>query len=167
MKQIVAFLLLAALSGCMTAGRVTGWLNDHPAASARYCADEYPVKTITTVTERVEHDTITVPGGQVVIHDTIPCPDGTSVPVQYEQPCPPVKVVTQTVYRDSVVKVENTAHVRALQADSAYFVRKANEATVRGDKWQKWAYYALAGVVLLAGWTFRNPILGLVKKLIA
>lgn len=164
MKHLIILLAsVIALAGC----KVTeNQVRSYPQL-ARVCADEYPIKTVTLVTERVKYDTITLPGGQVVIRDTIPCPDGSRVPVEYDQPCPPVKVVTRTVYRDSLVQVENTAHVRALQADSTSLTNQVSAAITRGDKWQKWALYALGAAALLAGWIFRSPILSMVKKLIA
>ena len=142
MKKLLRSLTVLLLSSTLFAGcKTTNW--------AQECAERFPPRVHTVVKETVKFDTLTVQGEALTIRDTVPCPDGTKVPVQYTRPCPPVKVVTQTITKDSIVQVENTAQVNALLDKTG---EQANEILLlqeRARQRRKWLFILpFAGALL-------------------
>lgn len=183
---ILAFLLLA---GCITPAKFQDWAKKHPGESARICSDLYPVQG----GYRVGEDSITylpvqvgIPGGVVGIYlpqsatDTAGSRQDGNLTLSWQRTDSGYNIECRAdslqLVLDSLREIhrrvdtqllENTAHIRALQADSATQVQQLGKATARSDKLEKWLWYTIATVVLLMGWIFRMKIFGLVKKLIA
>lgn len=196
MRYILLFVCLA-LASCITPAKFQEWAQRHPDESARICSDLYPVRSeYVKGTDSVRYEAVqlTVPGGMVGLFLPVsPMGNPVDTPMSTTDTAR-AGVLTLTWQKvaggyaikcradslqlllDSAREIhlrvdtrlqENTAHVRALQGDSARLVQQVSKATTRGDALQKWALYAAGGLVLLLGWTFRISILGLVKKLIS
>lgn len=187
MKWITIACLL--LGSCITPAKFQDWAQKHPAESSRICSDLYPVQAgYKTGKDSVQYlpVNVSVPGGMVGLY----LPDSTqrradtaragNITLTWQQVAGGYNILCRAdslqLVLDSLREIHHqvdtqllieNAHVRALQADSTVKVQQLGNATMRGDKWQKWAFYAFAVVALLLGWTFRNSILGLVKKMIA
>jgi hypothetical protein len=144
-----AFLFLTC--GCMTTEKATTYLTKRGELSA-ICAERFPVKEFTTVKIETKYDTILQPGRVITITDTVPCPDGSKVPVSYTKPCPPDHVITKTVTKDSIVTIEKTDKVDAClkQAEKlrSTILTQGNEINrLNRLKW----WLAVGGFVLALG----------------
>lgn len=129
----IVLLILAAIGavsmGCNTAKRAHQYANAHPEEFAEFCAEEYPVKDSLVVRDSVHFDTLYVEG--VTLTDTLVIEGKTVI---LDRPCPPQRVVTKVVRKDSTIYRENTARVAHLGAEI-----KAKEKQITEDKqYIKW-----------------------------
>ncbi len=185
---LAGFLLLA---GCVTENRVRGWLDDHPAAGARILSDLYPVRSGYLPGKdsvRYEAVPVNIPGGMVGLFlPTNPLLDNTHRQVKagnvsadasftgagWQVKCRADSLqllldsAREVHLRVDTQLIENTVHVRALQGDSARLVQQVDEAVTRGNNLEKRALYAFIALAFLALWTFRAPIINVVKKVIS
>jgi hypothetical protein len=176
------------LGSCITPAKFQNWAQRHPGESSHICSDIYPVQSdYRTGKDSVRYEPVqlTVPGGMIGLYLPVnPAPDsmhrqakqgnmnidGTFTGTGWQIQCraDSLQLVLDSLreihLRVDTQLLENIAHVRALQGDSAHLVLRVGKATSRGDTWQKWALYTICGLLLLLGWTFRNPILGLIKN---
>jgi hypothetical protein len=137
MKLTYTFIALSfsmMLLGCMSEKKL-----------AKKCSERFPPTNETEVRIREIVDTLEVPGEVVYVNcDSVI--EWIKDPI-VRVPCPPVKIITKTIVKDSIVKVENTAKSYALQTENnelkADVIGKDKEiATVKEDKndWRKWAF---------------------------
>ncbi len=188
-SRIIRLAAILVLAGCVTESRVRGWLDDHPAAGARIAADMYPVRSSYlpgTDSVRYEAVSVNIPGGVVGLFLPVnPRADSTHHQVKdgdvsadavftgagWQVKC---RADSLQLLLDSAREVhlrvdtqllENTAHVRALQADSTQLTQQLSTANTRCDSLQKRSLYACVALCLLALWTFRASIINLVKKI--
>lgn len=186
---IVFGTILFSLTSCITPAKFQHWARHHPAESSRICSDLYPVQG----GYRVGEDSITylpvnvtVPGGMVGLYlpksatDTAGRRQDGNLILSWQRTDSGYNITCRAdslqLVLDSLREIHqrvdthllvDNAHVRALQADSSNLTQQLGKATTRGDNLLKWAWYLFGVVALLLGWTFRSPILGLFKKLIA
>lgn len=196
MKSRIIILGCLMLASCITPAKFQDWAQRHPGESARICSDLYPIRSdYRTGKDSVRYEPVqlAIPGGMVGLYlpgDTNKTADslirstdtaraglltltwqkvvgGYAINCRADSLLLVLDSMREIHLRVDTQLQENTAHVRALQGDSSRLVQQVDKATSRGDTWQKWALYAFAALLLLTGWTFRKPILGFVKKLIA
>lgn len=116
MKNVTCFLVsVVVLSGCMTERKRADvfhrYARENPIELAEICADEFPVKTITT---KGKTDTVTM-------RDTL----RVRVPVVTKEmdtvwaDCPPAEHVYHYINRTDTIMQENTAMIAALQGKLA------------------------------------------------
>jgi hypothetical protein len=186
---IVFGTIIFSLASCVTPAKYQDWARHHPAESSRICSDLYPVQG----GYRVGEDSITylpinvtVPGGMVGLYlsksatDTAGRRQDGNLTLSWQRTDSGYNITCRAdslqlvldslreIHRrvDTQLLVDN-AHVRALQGDSGRLAQQLGKATTRGDNLLKWVWYLAGAALVLLGWTFRSPILGLFKKLIA
>lgn len=144
MRSKIVILACLALASCITPAKFQEWAKAHPDQSARICSDLYPVKT-----EYREGTTITRTDTAYVTGDSIPCPPAETGKVVYVK-VPDTRTIT--VYQDRVDTVvhENTAHVRALQGDSAHLVVQNGVLQAERDKAKETSRKAIYWAIGLA-----------------
>ena len=150
MRYIYAALLFVTC-GCMTTEKATNYLLKSQKLG-EVCAERFPVKEFTTVKIQTEYDTVQLPGRIHTITDTIPCPDGSKIPVSFTKPCPPVQIITKTVTKDSTITIEKTDKVDAClkQAEKLRSTIQAQENEITRLNRLKW-WFAGTGFVLAMG----------------
>jgi hypothetical protein len=150
--MLVVFLLVAfvgcVLSGCTTAKKATRFMNEHPEVSAAFCAEKYPIDTVTTIKDSLVTDTLLLEDVKYLF-DTIYV---EGKPLLIKQQCPPSKVITQTKYQTIERVVENTAKVAqyeievkqkeaivaAKEAEITEYKAEAKQAKEGRSKWRLW-----------------------------
>ena len=114
MKYSILPLLVALtlLSGCMTqkkrADLFHRYARENPTELAELCADEFPVKVVTT---KGKTDTVTV-RDTLRVKVPVPVPGGTDT---LWADCPPAEQVYHYINRTDTIMQENTAMIAALQ----------------------------------------------------
>src|SRR5690242_1830355 len=101
---------IMGLAGCTTQRKAVRYFNKHGFEAAGYCAQAFPITDSVTHSTTVKYDTITTPGGMVIVKDTTICPASnavTKIITQKVADCPDVQVVTRTVSDTVTVYREN------------------------------------------------------------
>ena len=118
MKYSILPLLVALtlLSGCMTqkkrADLFHRYARENPTELAELCADEFPVKVVTT---KGKTDTVTV-RDTLRVKVPVPVPGGTDT---LWADCPPAEHVYHYINRTDTIMQENTAMIAELQGKLA------------------------------------------------
>lgn len=90
-------------------------MDEHKPAAALYCADRFPVHDSVIVKDSVRYDTTYLPGDSIIFTrpDSI---GGISIDttIPYKKICPPLKIITKTVYHDSLIIRKDIASETAL-----------------------------------------------------
>ncbi len=113
----------------------------HPEILAKVCANNYPVKESTRVETRyIKGETITTPGEIIEVDcDTVINVKkyiGNKVTI----PCPEIKKQVDTIYKDSIVIVENTARWKDLDGINDGLISDMDDLTLKNDKIKKWLW---------------------------
>ena len=153
MKCIIIISLF--LFGCKSAEKL-----------AQKCADRFPVKAETVyIPGESRYDTTYIAGDTMVLQDTIrvECDSAKQIITKYVYRtvnCPDSKVITQHITDTVRITQENTAK-------TAYLQLSIDALTEKNRSQGKAILWLSVGCFVLLVWTFRNPIIGLVKKILA
>ena len=117
MKLLISLSLAAfTLASCMTERKRADvfhrYARENPIDLAELCADEFPVKTITT---KGKTDTVTM-RDTLRVKVPVPVPGGTDT---LWADCPPAEHVYHYINRTDTIMQENTAMIAALQGKLA------------------------------------------------
>lgn len=116
MKIVLIITVVALLSGCMTERKRADifhrYAREHPVDLAEICADEFPVKVVTT---KGKTDTVTV-RDTLRVKVPVPVPGGTDT---LWADCPPSETVYRYINRTDTIMQENTALIAELQGKLA------------------------------------------------
>ena len=140
-------ILLVLLCSCNAQKRFATIAAKHPNDAAHACAALFPVHdsvivhtdTVTTTTQgETQYVTVNCDSAVKYKHDT------TGVLVRLA--CPPAQLITKVVTKDSIVYVENTARIKALEGDAT----KANDKVDRLKKGRNtWRGIGLISLVVI------------------
>lgn len=124
---------------------------NYPAVLAKICADAYPVRIIDST--RTEY----LPGQVVTKTDTVTAecpPNAAGEVVRVKVPCPPSSYRVDTVQTVQFRQVENTAKVKALEAERDDAKAETIKTQERGDRLEKgrntWRVIGLGSMALIA-----------------
>ena len=116
MRIVLIITVVALLSGCMSERKRADifhrYARENPIELAEICADEFPVKTITT---KGKTDTVTM-RDTLRVKVPVPVPGGTDT---LWADCPPAEHVYHYINRTDTIMQENTAMIAALQGKLA------------------------------------------------
>lgn len=135
---------------------------------AKKCMERFPPTNETEVRIREITDTLEVPGEVVYVNcdSVIEWLDNPIVKV----PCPPTKVITKTIVKDSIVRVENTAKSYLLTTENnelkAQVISKDKEIESMTDKRDSWRYRFWVLAIIVAAWIVIKLFGGYVMRLI-
>ena len=131
---------------------------------AEKCADRFPVKAETVyIPGESRYDTTYLAGDTVVLQDTVrvECDSAKQVITRYiyrTVKCPDAQVITEHTTDTIRISVENTAK-------TAYLQLSIDSLTEKNIKLGKALLWLSVGCFVLLAWTFRGPIISVVKKL--
>ena len=116
MRIVLIITVVVLLNGCMTERKRADifhrYARENPIDLAELCADEFPVKTITT---KGKTDTVTM-RDTLRVKVPVPVPGGTDT---LWADCPPAEHVYHYINRTDTIMQENTAMIAELQGKLA------------------------------------------------
>lgn len=150
-KTLIKILfVMFALQSCMSNKKL-----------AQKCAQQFPIKDSTVITERIDTTYVVVKGDTV----KVPFKSGDSIVYKLVQ-CPPKKVAQVVKYKEKVVYQENTAKTALLEMEndslSAQTIidkQKIDELQIKKDKAveRNWYLFGVIGLFIaykLVSWRF-------------
>lgn len=164
------FYLVLLLAGCVNSKKATRYMNEHKDKLAELCAENFPAKDSIIVRDSIRLDTIYEDGE--IVQVWVPSnPDTILVKAQ----CPPHKLITRTVRRDSII-------IRVDRAKETMLINNANQlnealikvtsqrdelkARVKGKVLLPWWWLLIAGIGL-AGWAYYRIKAGALNKVLS
>lgn len=115
---------------------------------AYVCYQNYPVRDSITYQERVVWDTAYIPFDSVLVRDT--CIYNGNILVHSSKiPCPPNRVITKTIFRDSIIYRKDSAQISYLENQTAKCEAEKKDIERSVSLWRKWALIELAVIVFL------------------
>lgn len=128
-------LIMLLLCSCNPQWRLAALSARHPRAAVAVCTQLFPVKENTRVEVRTVTDTAYLPGSVVSVNcDSLLW--YKEDPRVIRVPCPPQAVITKVITKDSTVVVENTAALKAAQAETGVLKVEAAAMKTKRDMWR-------------------------------
>lgn len=155
---IIISILLFSCSVEKRAQKKVSWLLSRDLMDDN-CARLYPNRDSVVVRDSITRDT-TYQDSAVYLRDTV-YRDGDTI--YREKKCPPVKIITNTIRKDSIIYRTNTAEVERLKGEileKEKIIKEKDQLIVQKDKkaekndWWKWACL-ITWALIAIGITFK------------
>lgn len=130
---ISAIIISVLLSGCVTRGKVIGYMEEHPQMMAKYCASEFPIKTEYI---RGKSDTITSVVKDTITRVVMDCPpdkDGNVAVLK----CPPNELIYKYIHNTDTLIRENFAMTEQWRLKSNEWETKYNKADLEREMYKE------------------------------
>jgi hypothetical protein len=129
MKWIVLYISLL-LVACNPLKKAVRTMDEYPAAAALYCADRFPVRDSIIVRDSISFDTLYEAGDTI----KVPVPYAVYGDTSVKAVCPPAKIITRTIRRDSLIIRRDVARETVLrdEVDGCQLQVRIKEVRIEG-----------------------------------
>lgn len=141
---LVCFLMISA---CVSTQKAV-YLLQKRKQLANVCAKYYPVRDSLVYRERVVWDTAYIPFDSVLVRDT--CIFNGNVVVHSSKiPCPPERIITKTIFKDSIIYRLDSAKMAIVESEANDAKAKASHFEESLQSWRKRAFIELIVIIFL------------------